>query len=311
MNPTQLDLMAKTSKEMFEISRNIFWSGIPVAFLLSLLMIYASGQISSARIGGLIRRLLVAVALIVAMPQISSTLASLDHSLVAAFGGEETFQSLFAKIADHAHEVKNTGVTAWIKIGQMGLSIIATLSFMILSIIQKFLEILRITLWNLLHILGPLALLACPFPSFDQMTRGIFLGLLEISLWRPLWVILCRMLIAIGFGEVPTDLSNWFDLAIMNFAVAGLMASTPALVHGFLSGSLAGVGGTAIQSMAGGLGAALAGAPLALGRKALRFTKERVAAPVANKMVVNPARQVLQRMRNSRPAQNNFKQKRK
>ena len=84
MNPTQLDLMAKTSKEMFEISRNIFWSGIPVAFLLSLLMIYASGQISSARIGGLIRRLLVAVALIVAMPQISSTLASLDHSLVAA-----------------------------------------------------------------------------------------------------------------------------------------------------------------------------------------------------------------------------------
>ena len=88
----------------------------------------------------------------------------------------------------------------------------------------------------------------------------------------------------------------------MNFAVAGLMVSTPALVHGFLSGSLAGVGGTALQSMAGGLGAMLAGAPLALGRKGLKLAQKQVVAPMARKLIANPARNLANRLRPTKNA---------
>ena len=61
------------------------------------------------------------------------------------------------------------------------------------------------------------------------------MGMLELSLWKPTWVILGRLLLAAGFGETPADPSEWFDTAVLNFSVAALMACTPILVHGFLT----------------------------------------------------------------------------
>jgi hypothetical protein len=123
-----------------------------------------------------------------------------------------------------------------------------------LSAIQHFLAVLQIVIWNLLHILAPVALLACLFPSLSAIPRGIFIGLLEVALWKPMWVILARILLAVGFGEAPATPDQWLDTIIMNFAVAGLVASTPMLVHGFLSGGLSAVGGSTLQTMASGMG---------------------------------------------------------
>jgi hypothetical protein len=292
MSSTQMDQLAQVAQSLFETSRGIFWSGLPVALLLAFLMMYLSGQISGAKVESILRRLLVAVALMVAFPEISALMTQLDHSLVAAFGGEASLQQIFSTAADHAKDVREAGVSFWIKVGQMGLSVITTVSFVILAFIQKFLMVLRAVIWNLLHILGPIAFLGCLFPSFEQIPKGIFIGLLEIALWRPLWIILCRLLLAIGFGEVSTDVSQWLDLAIMNFAVATLMASTPALVHGFLSGTLAGVGGSTVQSMAGGAGALLAGAPGLVAKKGLDIGKKRIAAPIARNLFKKPAQQL-------------------
>lgn len=47
----------------------------------------------------------------------------------------------------------------------------------------------------------------------------------------------------------------------MNFAVAGLMASTPMIVHGLLSGTLGSVGSGVLQTAISGAGATLVGLP--------------------------------------------------
>ena len=64
MTGVTLTELARVSRELFETSRGIFWSALPPAILLSLLMIFASGQISRDRIVGLLRRLIVAIALL-------------------------------------------------------------------------------------------------------------------------------------------------------------------------------------------------------------------------------------------------------
>jgi hypothetical protein len=244
-----------------------------------------------------LRRLLVAVALIVAFPEISALLTNLDHSLVDAFGGDQSLTSVFAKVADQVKTVKDTSSVSWLKVGQMGLSIITTISYILLAFVQKFLLLLRLLLWNLLHVLGPLALLGCLFPNFETVPRGIFIGLLELSLWRPMWVILSQLLIGVGFGTPPTGVSDWLDLAIMNFAVAALMVSTPALVHGFLSGTLASVGGSAVQSMIGGAGAMLAGAPALAARSGYQMAKNKIAKPLANFAIKKPVASFVNRIR--------------
>ncbi len=262
MNGLHFEKVGVASLHLFNVSQGLFWSYLPVAFLLAILMIYISGDISGGKFESLFRRLIIAIMLLVAFPTISSAIQGVESQLLAAFGGDQSISDIFGKVADKAKDIKNVGGFSWIKVGESVLALIATLSFLLLAVIQHFLNVLHVTIWNLLHILGPLALLACLFPSMSNIPKGIFSGMLELALWKPMWAILAQLLIAIGFGEQPADPEHWFDTMIMNFAVAGLMASTPALVHGFMSGSLASVGGSTIQTMLSGTGALLTRAPM-------------------------------------------------
>ena len=301
MNGMDTTNLSQTAMQLFSVSRSLFWLALPAALILAFLMMYLSGQISGAKVESILRRLLVAVALLVAFPEISALLTNLDHSLVDAFGGDQSLVTVFSKVADQVKAMKDTGALSWIKVGQMGLSLIATASYIILAFVQKFLLLLRLLLWNLLHVLGPLALLGCLFPTFETIPRGIFVGLFEIALWRPLWVILSQLLLGIGFGTPPTGVSDWLDLAIMNFAVAALMVSTPSLVHAFLSGALASVGGTAVQSMVGGAGAFLAGAPGLVAKRGLQMVNNRVVKPATNFAIKKPASGLMNRIKGRPP----------
>ncbi|MCM0606267.1 MAG: hypothetical protein KA715_09265 [Xanthomonadaceae bacterium] len=251
-----------TTRELFQASSSVFWAALPVAFLLAMMAIYFSGEISGSKIEGLFRRLIIAIALLVGFMQISSSIQGLEMYLIQTFGGDDALIQIFSKIGDKATEIKDSGTSNWLKLGQIGLSIISTLSFLVLAVVKRFLDILHLSLWNLLHILGPIALLGCLFPTFHAIPKGIFMGMLELSLWKPIWVILARLLLGIGFSETPANLSQWFDTAVLNFAVAGLLASTPMLVHSFLNGQLASAGASALQTMTSGMGASLSGIPI-------------------------------------------------
>ena len=244
------------------MSQGIFWDMLPVAFLFAILLIYAKGEISGQKLESLFRRLLVAIALLVAFPEISSYATGLETYLVNAFGGETALTTVFAHVGDRARDIRDAGAGDWLKFGQIALTIISTLSFLILAVVRHFLDVLHLTTWNLLNILGPISLVGCLFDSWQQVPKGIFVGMLELSLWKPVWVVLAQLLVAIGFGETPTDPSQWFDTAVMNFAVAGLMASTPMIVHGLLSGTLASVGSGVLQTAISGAGATLVGLPV-------------------------------------------------
>lgn len=262
MNSLNIEAVTHTAMQLYSTTVNIFWVALPVAFLIAMANMYISGEISGGRIENIFRRLIIAIAVLVAIPQISNLLQGLDSQLVSAFGGDQSISEIFAKAADRAKEIKDAGMFNWLKMGQIGLTLISTLSFLVLAVIQHFLNVLHLTTWNLLHILAPISLLGLLFPSWSSVPRGVFIGMFELSLWRPMWVLMARLLIAIGFGTTPSDPSQWFDTAIMNFAVAGLMASTPALVHGFLTGALSSVGAGTLQTAIGGLGVALATVPI-------------------------------------------------
>jgi len=263
----QIANLSATTSILFQKSASLFWAMMPVALLIAMLTLYVSGEMSGGKLENLVRRLIIAIAALIAFPQISQAIQGIEVYLVDAFGGDAYLAQVFSKLGDTAASMKQEGATNWLKIGQLGLNIITTLSFLILAVIREFLDMLHLSLWNLFHVLGPIALIGCLFPSWSQVPKGVFIGMLELALWKPVWIILARLLIAIGFGQTPTDVSKWFDAAVLNFAVAGLMASTPILVHSFLSGSISSMGSSVLQTMASGAGAALAAQPMRLLQK--------------------------------------------
>ena len=267
MDSNQLANLSATTSLLFQKSASLFWAMIPVALLIAMLSLYVSGEMSGGKLENLIRRLIIAIAALVAFPQISQAIQGIEVYLVDAFGGDTYLAQIFSKLGDTAASMKQEGATNWLKIGQLGLNIITTLSFLILAVIREFLDMLHLSLWNLFHVLGPIALIGCLFPNWSQVPKGVFVGMLELALWKPTWVILARLLVAVGFGQTPGDVSKWFDAAVLNFAVAGLMASTPILVHSFLSGSISSMGSSVLQTMASGAGAALAAQPMRLIQK--------------------------------------------
>ncbi len=254
--------LTDVTRELFQKSENLFWLGLPAATLFAMLLIYISGEITGGRIETVLKRIVIAILLLQAFPEISKFFSSMEANLVQYFGGEESLQTIFERVKAHIDNVSDTGAGFWLKFGQYALTLISTLSFLLLAVVKKFLDVIHLTLWNLIHILGPIALLGCLFPSFQAVPKGIFLGLFELALWKPIWVLIGRILLTIGFGEAPTSPETWLDTAIMNFAVAGLMVLTPNIVHAFITGALGSVGGSIMQTMTSGLAALALTAPL-------------------------------------------------
>ena len=267
MDILHVENLKDTVIALYGASKGIFWETLPLAFLLSMLMIFATGGISGEKLLSLFRRTIIAIALLVAFPQISNSIRGLESYLVGAYGGETSLSEIFKRVADRAAAIDSLSSHGWLKIGETLLTVVSTLSFLILAVVKHFLDVLRITTWNLLHIVAPLSFLACLFPSFHQIPKGVFIGMLELALWKPVWIILMKILVVLGFGEVPTGATQWIDTIITNFAVAGLIASTPIVVHGFLSGTLAAAAGGSLQTMTGGLGTSLVSAPIQALRK--------------------------------------------
>ncbi len=262
MNPNQLQSLQVTALSLFQTSQGLFWEFLPPLFILAMGSIYISGEISGASFERLFKRIILAIILLLALPQISSLILGIEDKLVTAFGGEESLHTIFSKVAEHAKSIHDESASNWFKLGHLGLTAISTLSFLLLSIVHHFLDVLHLTVWNLLHIFAPLAFLGLLFPRFSNTASGIFFGMFELALWRPTWVIMGRILLAIGFGDSTSDPSGWVDVAIMNFAVAALMATTPIIVHALLNGSLASIGASGLQTMAGGIGAFLSHLPM-------------------------------------------------
>ena len=287
-----------TTLQLFQASSAIYWATLPVIFLLCMGSYYFNGEISGAKIEGLFRRLIISILLLVGFMQISSSIQSLETYLISTFGGDDALVQVFSKIGDKATEIKDSNTSNWFKLGQIGLSIISTLSFLVLAVVKRFLDILHLSLWNILHILGPLALLGCLAPSFTMIPKGIFMGMLELSLWKPIWVILARVLLGIGFSESPANLSQWFDTAVLNFAIAGLMASTPMLVHSFLNGQLSSIGGSALQTMTSGIGTAMTRIPMKSMQSAYQGGKSLMTAGAGS-----AARAVTKRFQSRKPSQ--------
>lgn len=274
--------LPEVARELFQKSETIFWLGLPGAFLFAILLMYVAGEINGGKIETLFKRLVIAILLLTAFPQISGMFSNLEAGLVYHFGGEESIKTIFDRVTAHIDSVTSNGGFSWIKIGQYVLTLISTLSFLLLAVAKKFLDVVHLTLWNLLHILGPIALLGCLFPSFQMVPKGIFLGLFELSLWKPVWVVIGRLLLAIGFGEAPTGPEQWLDTAIMNFAVAGLMITTPALVHAFVTGSLGSIGSSMVQTMSGGLGAIVLSLPMQKLKQAFDGAKNKTSQTLKN-----------------------------
>ena len=263
VDQSHLLALSDTTRSLFQQSTSIFWTALPVCVLISFLSIYLVGDgITGAKIEGLFRRIFIAIALLAAFNEISGFVQGLEDYLVTAFGGDSYIQEIFSKLASRADAIKQAGQVSWVNVGAFGINIIATLSFLILAIVRHFLDMLHLIIWNLLHVLGPVALLGCVFPSFIQVPKGVFLGMLELALWKPIWVILARLLISVGYADSPQDISQWFDTAVLNFAVAGLMASTPMIARALLSGTIGGLGGSMVQTMASGVGGFLAAQPM-------------------------------------------------
>lgn len=299
---SHLRALAEVTSFLFQRSSGIFWSALPVAVLIAFLSIYISQEgVSGAKIEGLLRRVVIAIAALVAFPEISHAIQGLEGYLIDSFGGDASVQQIFSQLSERAEKMKEEGSMNWLNVGQSVLNIIATLSFLVLALVRHFLDMLHLALWNLLHILGPIALIGCLFPSWIQIPKGIFTGMLELSLWKPVWVILARLLVAVGFGESPQDISQWFDTAVMNFAVAGLMASTPMIVHSFMSGAMGAIGGSMVQTMASGVGGFLAAQPMRMIQQGAGW---------ATKTIPQSARSTLRGMTNtikSEMGQNNKK----
>lgn len=104
------------------------------------------------------------------------------------------------------------------------------------------------------------------FEGTAQITKNLFLGMIEVASWKIVWAILGAMLTSLSYGDAYKAEGSYLTLVVMNFVIAASMLMTPKMVRS--------ISGGGVQTMSSNIGSS------ALGLVALAHTK--MLKPMAN-----------------------------
>ncbi len=247
--------LAEQAKQIHDIFYSLFY-----VFLLSLLLLGIFVEYFKWPLGGtpafsvLIGRALIAVILLNAYPDISNSIADVMDGLSQKLGDLNQFNIVLGKMGDKLNEL----TISWVSAKELTVWVMSFLTFCMLYITVHAINAFLLFTWTLLYCCSPLLIALFVLPSTAMATKGLFKSLIEVSLWKVVFSILCTLLWSFALSKVnqPEQNVNFISVVFLNLILAGSLLLTPIVVH-----ALAGAGFSGLAASSGGLiaGAVMAG----------------------------------------------------
>jgi hypothetical protein len=199
----------------------------------------------------LLGRVLIAVLLLQAYPQISNLFADLSEGIVQKLGSLGDIKVALQKMGDKVHSL----TWSWTSVKESLIVLICYLCFLILYFSVHLCNALYLYTMVLLYIFSPILIALYVLPQTAGATSGLFRSLIEASMWKPVWCVLGTILWSTGISDIQADKTNISFLSAICFSLlaAGSLIVTPIIVHtltqGGISGLAKGLGNIAVPGL--------------------------------------------------------------
>lgn len=193
----------------------------------------------------LIGRAIVASFILAALPEILNFMADLTDNLASTIGNLNNFKLVLSRLGEKIGQF----TWSWVSVKDSILLIISHLTFFLLYVSVYVADAVYLLVWTLLYIFSPVLIAAFTLPSLASATKGLFMSLVEVCLWKVLWSCLAALLWSFALSEInkPEYDVDFLTAILLNLLLAFSVLLTPMLVRSFLSGKIT----QAAQNMGG------------------------------------------------------------
>jgi hypothetical protein len=148
----------------------------------------------------LLGRVLVAVILLQAYPQISNFFADISDLLVKKLGDLGDINAALKRVGDKVHTLS----WSWTSVKESLIVLISYLCFLLLYFSVHLADAIYLYTIVLLYIFSPILIALFVLPQTAGATSGLFRSLIEASMWKPVWCVLGTILWSTGVSDIQS-----------------------------------------------------------------------------------------------------------
>lgn len=242
-----LSWLAQEAKSIHGIFESMFYGLATILLLLGVITEYFKIPIGGmAFTPSLVGRLLVATLLLHSYPEITNTLSSITDALASKIGDFNNFSLVTSRMNDKIREFS----WSWTSVKDSIIMLLSFATFFLLYISVFITNAGVIFVWTILYVFSPLLIVFFILPSTAGVTKALFRSLIEVCLWKIVWVTLAALLWSTALSDMNKADINFLTVISFNLILAISLLATPMVVSSLTSKGLSSMASSALGTAA-------------------------------------------------------------
>jgi len=245
------ELLGSLMNDLHQEFVGMFYLLLPVFFSLAVALAWFRSPQGSPEFLDIIKRAVVATILLVSFPDISKAILNIADAISFRIDEMNGLEAVLKMAEEKSQSYDNSAFSMLLKFDDLLIGILSIGSYLLLYIARYLTIAMYHFFWLFFMVTSPLLILFHMFEGTSQITKNLFMGMIEVACWKIVWAILGAMLTALSFGDAYQAEGSYITLVVMNFVIAAAMLMTPMMVRSISSGG--------VQSMSSKIGTAAIG----------------------------------------------------
>lgn len=237
-----MEVLGSLVRDLHQTLSNFFYIALPVAIMLSV-------ALSMLRSGGpnyvdILRRALIAALLLASFPEVSGLILDIFDGLASKIDSMAGLETFLRMAEEKSRSYSSAQNVLLLKFNDLFIAVLSFASYVILYVARYLTIALYYFFWVMLSVLSPLLILCYIFPATENVTKGLYRGLIEVASWKVIWAVQSAMLASLSLGNIYKTEGSYITLTVLNFVIAIGLLFTPVLVKSLVSGGIQGAAST-------------------------------------------------------------------
>lgn len=235
------ELLGSLMNDLHQEFVGMFYLLLPVFFSLAVALAWFRSPQGSPEFLDIIKRAVVATILLVSFPDISKAILNIADAISFRIDEMNGLEAVLKMAEEKSQSYDNSAFSMLLKFDDLLIGILSIGSYLLLYIARYLTIAMYHFFWLFFMVTSPLLILFHMFEGTSQITKNLFMGMIEVASWKIVWAILGAMLTALSFGDAYQAEGSYITLVVMNFVIATAMLMTPMMVRSISSGGVQGM----------------------------------------------------------------------
>jgi hypothetical protein len=249
-------LLGSLMNDLHQEFVGMFYLLLPVFFSLAVVLAWFRSPAGSPEFLDIVKRAVVATVLLVSFPDISKAILHIADAIAFRIDELNGIEAVLRMAEEKSQSYDYSATSLLLRFDDLIIGILSIGSYILLYIARYLTIAMYHFFWLFFMVSSPLLILFHMFEGTQQITRNLFVGMIEVASWKIVWAILGSMLTALSFGDAYKAEGSYLTLVVMNFVIAAAMLMTPMMVKSLSSGGAQGmsakIGTAAVGLLAAG-----------------------------------------------------------